>query len=335
MKETKTPEGIFIGDSRHMDGIPDGSVDLVVTSPPYHVGKEYEKGSSYQEWFSLMYDVMLECDKKLKANGRACINIVGIFRNPYIPLYNDIINIATCIGWGMRGIAIWMKTVAKTSTAWGSFGSPRNPVLRDNHEFVLVFQKGLYLDPISPTFIENNELILIFQKGKFSVEKGDSGITSEEFVEFTNGEWFFSPDKASEIGHPAPFPDELPRRCILLFTNIGDTVLDPFGGSGTSYKVARYLDRKPLMYEQNAEYLPVIQRRIVEPLKIQSKGYELHLALAAKLPGVVKMATQDLKLACKKIGSSKAETMNRVQLVEEYIRLKAQPNLTKFTKMAR
>ena len=332
MKGTKTPEGIFIGDSRHMDGIPDGSVDLVVTSPPYHVGMEYEKGSTYQEWFSLMYDVLLECDRKLKPNGRACINIVGIFRNPYIPLYNDIINIATCIGWDMRGIAIWLKTIAKHSTAWGSFASPQNPVLHDSHEFILTFQKG---ESHSPAFLENNEMILFFQKGSFSSNKYNSGITSEEFIEFTKAEWFFATEKASEVGHPAPFPDELPRRCILLFTDIGDTVLDPFAGSGTTYKVAKFLNRKPLIYEQNADYLPVIKRRIVEPVKIQSKGYELHAALAAQFPGIVDMTTQDLKLACRKLGSSKVESMNRIQLLEEYIHLTKHPNLTKFTKLVK
>ena len=162
--------------------------------------------------------------------GRACINVANTGRNPYIPLMHDIISMSRRIGWWMRGIIIWFKGIeprpgidvkdisitSTASTAWGSFARATNPVLRDSHEYILVFNKG-----------------------KKSIPAGNSGIFPDEFIEFSRAEWFFQP--VTGIDHPAPFPDELPRRCILLYSNEGDTVLDPFGGSCTTFKVATKL----------------------------------------------------------------------------------------------
>jgi len=308
IKEYKDlPEGVHIGDSTEMKDIQDNSVDLVVTSSPYNVDKEYETGMTLREWDDLLSSVMGECDKKMKKDSRACFNIVGINRKPYVPLFNHIINFSEKLSWQMRGIVLWMKNVAKVSTGWGSHMSASDPVLRDNHE-----------------------IILVFQKGNFTEEKKNSGIFSEEFTEFTNAEWYFGADKASDVGHPAPFPDELVRRCVLLYTDIGDTVLDPFLGSATTVKVCNYLKRKGIGYEINEDYLPVIRKRLQEPLVIQSKATEMHYLLEAKMPDVADLSTSNLKKECERLGSTRAKNMNRFQLVNEYIRLKNQPSLTKY-----
>lgn len=309
MNVIDVPDGIFIGDSRNMHDTPNHSVDLIVSSSPYNVEKEYETGMTLDEWDDLLAAVMEECDRKMKDDARACFNIVGINRKPYIPLFNHLINFSEDIGWKMRGITIWMKNVSKVSTGWGSHKSASDPVLRDNHE-----------------------LILVFQKGNFTEDKHNSGITSEEFSEFTNAEWYFSADKASDVGHPAPFPDELPRRCMLLYTDIGDTVLDPFAGSATTIKVANYIGRIGIGYEINPDYMPVIKKRLAEPLNIQSKGYEMSILVKARLPQIADVSTKNLKRLCVDLGSISAKSMNRLQLVKEYIKLKGYQSLSSFVK---
>jgi site-specific DNA-methyltransferase (adenine-specific) len=219
--EHDLPNGIYIKDCRNMSEIEDETVGLVVTSPPYNVSKEYEKGQTFEKWYEMMTDVLTECNRVMKRGARACINVASIGRHPYRPLYYYIIDIAFKIGWKMRGTIIWTKGGSGPKSAWGSFGMASNPTLRDSHEFILVFYKK-----------DEN------------YEKGETGISGEEFIEFSRAEWKFQPARAQKIGHPAPFPDELPRRCILFYSNIGDIVLDPFGGSCTSFKVAKILDRE-------------------------------------------------------------------------------------------
>lgn len=265
------PKGIYIKDSQSMKEIEDENVDLIVTSPPYNVGKEYEKGNTFEEWLEMMNNVLKECNRVLKNGGRSCINVASIGRHPYLPLYYYIIDIAFKIGWKMRGTIIWFKRGAGPKSPWGSFGKASDPILRDSHEFILVFQKGS----------ENHG-------------KGNSGISKEEFVEFSRAEWYFQPERAQEVGHPAPFPDELPRRCILFYSNEGDVVLDPFAGSCTTYKVAKLLDRVPIAYEKSNEYIPIILKRLQEPLKIQSKAWNKAKWIETKYPDLAHLSSREL-----------------------------------------
>lgn len=277
-----------------MDDVDDQSVALHVFSPPYGVDKPYELGMTFDGWKALVTDVMKECDRTMMHGGRTCINVASTGREPNIPLATHVINIAFSIGWEMRGTVIWFKKVARESTAWGSWMSPTNPSFRDNCEFILVFNRA----------------------GEWSLPPGDSGITREEFIEFSRSEWFFSPDHAKEIGHPAPFPDELPRRCILFLTRKGDIVLDPFGGSGTTFKVARALGRIPVTYEINQEYIDVIKRRIDEPLRIQSEGWNLHQKIASQYPELVDVPLRKLIKRGIDLGIKGAKSMNIMALLE-------------------
>jgi site-specific DNA-methyltransferase (adenine-specific) len=303
------PQGIHIGDSRHMDDVKDETVTLIITSPPYCVEKEYERGMTFDTWIELMRDVMKECDRVLKDGGRACINVASTGRNPYIPLFNHVINLATDVKWWMRGVVLWIKRVAKESTAWGTFKSPKNPILRDNHEFILVFNKG-----------------------KECIDDGKSGILREEFLEFTKAEWYFSPARATAIGHPAPFPDELPRRCMLLWSNIGDVVLDPFLGSGTTAKVARALERKAIGYELNPEYAPIIKERINEPVVIQSEAWEREMAEKHDHPELCDKSTRELKRVAMKSGIRLSNGANRSEIVRSIISGKKNKQLDDFTR---
>jgi len=301
------PAGVCIGDSRRMDEVASNSVTLVVSSPPYNVNLEYERGQSFDDWLSLMSAVLKECDRVMIDGGRACINIAATGRKPYKPMYKYIIDIADDLGWWMRGTVLWIKGITSSSTAWGSWKSATNPELRDNHEF-----------------------ILIFNKGKESIEPGVTRIGTEEFMELTNAEWYFPTESATSVGHPAPFPDELPRRCITLLSNEGDLVLDPFCGSGTTLKVATILKRRGITYELNKDYIPVIEKRLKEPLDIQCKGYERDMEIKRDFPGLCDKATRELVEMAKKLGIRDRNAMTRISLMNAISRRSRQPSLDDF-----
>ncbi len=236
---------IFPKSSENMDELPDNSVHLMVTSPPYNVGKEYDKNLTFTEYREFLKRVWKEVYRVLVPGGRACINIANLGRKPYIPLHAYIIEDMLEIGFLMRGEVIWNKgATASSSTAWGSWMSAANPTLRDVHEY-----------------------ILIFSKEKFS-RKNPSGrkstITKEEFLEFTKSVWTFSAVSAKKIGHPAPFPIELPYRCIQLYTFESEVVLDPFMGSGQTAIAALMTNRFYIGYEINEEYVKLANKRIEE-----------------------------------------------------------------------
>ena len=235
---------IFCKSSERMDELPDNSVHLMVTSPPYNVGKEYDKNLTLNEYRGLLKRVWSEVKRVLVPGGRACINIANLGRKPYIPLHSFIIEDMLDLGFLMRGEVIWNKASSVSpSTAWGSWLSAKNPTLRDIHEY-----------------------ILIFSKGTFSREglKRKSTISKEEFLEFTKSIWTFSAESARRIGHPAPFSVELPYRLIQLYTFEGDVVLDPFVGSGQSAIAAIKTSRHYIGYDINKEYVKLAERRIKE-----------------------------------------------------------------------
>jgi site-specific DNA-methyltransferase (adenine-specific) len=234
---------IFASSSEHMIELPDNSIHLMVTSPPYNVGKEYDENLSLKEYRAFLKRVWSEVKRVLVPGGRVCINIANLGRKPYIPLHISIIEDMLDLGFLMRGEIIWNKASSGSpSTAWGSWLSAKNPVLRDIHEYILVFSKGL----LSRGTINGNK----------------STISKEEFLELTKSVWTFSAESARKVGHPAPFPVELPCRAIKLYTFKGDVVLDPFMGSGQTAIAAIKNNRHYVGYDISKEYVALAERRI-------------------------------------------------------------------------
>ncbi len=249
--ENKLPEKfvnkIILGSSEKMEGVPDNSIHLMVTSPPYNVSKDYDENLSLKEYLELLENVFSETYRVLVDGGRACVNIANIGRKPYIPLSDYISRMMLKIGFNMRGEIIWNKgSGAGTSMAWGSWQSAANPVLRDVHEYILVFSKGDY---------------------KRTVEGRKNTITKEQFMEWTKSVWTMNTESAKRVGHPAPFPEELPYRLIQLYTFKDDIILDPFMGSGTTAVSALKSDRKYIGFETNEEYIKLAEKRIKQYLQ--------------------------------------------------------------------
>jgi site-specific DNA-methyltransferase (adenine-specific) len=234
---------IFCKSSEKMEELPDSSVHLMVTSPPYNVGKEYDENLTLLEYREFLKRVWQEVYRVLVPGGRACINVANLGRKPYIPLHCYIVEDMLDIGFLMRGEVIWNKaTSASPSTAWGSWLSAANPTLRDIHEYILVFSKD--------TFNRKNP------------RKRKSTISGEEFLEFTKSVWTFPAESAKRVGHPAPFPVELPYRCIQLYTFEGEVVSDPFMGSGQTAIAALQTKRFYVGYEIDESYVDLARMRI-------------------------------------------------------------------------
>ena len=233
---------IFCKDARNMSELPNNSIHLMVTSPPYNVGKDYDGDLSLDEYRALLRSVFTEAFRVLVPGGRACVNVANVGRRPYIPLHAYIIGDMLEIGFRMRGEIIWNKAAsAGGSTAWGSWLSASNPTLRDVHEYILVFSKGAF--------------------GRDKQAK-TSTIQRDEFLEFTRSVWEFPSESARKIGHPAPFPMELPYRLIQLYTFANEIVLDPFCGSGTTCIAALKSGRHYVGYELVEEYVNLSGQRL-------------------------------------------------------------------------
>ncbi len=235
---------IFCKSSEKMEELPDNSVHLMITSPPYNVTKEYDDNLNLFEYLELLNRVWKETYRVLVPGGRACINIANLGRKPYLPLHSYIIEGMQSLGFLMRGELIWNKaSSASPSTAWGSWLSAANPVLRDIHEYILVFSKDSFSLP---------------RKGK------QSTIRKEDFLEWTKSIWTFSAISAKKVGHPAPFPEELPHRLINLYSFKDDIVLDPFLGSGTTCVSALKNNRNYIGYDINEDYINLANSKLNE-----------------------------------------------------------------------
>ena len=248
---------IIASSCENMKDIPNNSLHLMITSPPYNVSKEYDNDLSLNEYLNLLKNCFAETYRVLVDGGRACINIANIGRKPYIPLSDYVSKIMIEIGFNMRGEIIWNKSAgAGISTAWGSFQSASNPILRDVHEYILIFSKGNYKR----------------KRDKNEKEFRHDNITKEEFIEWTKSVWTMNPESAKRIGHPAPFPEELPNRLIKLFSFTNDIVIDPFMGSGTTAIAAIKNNRNFVGYEINEEYINLANNRILN-LKINAERF--------------------------------------------------------------
>lgn len=233
--------------SEKMVELPDSCMHLAVTSPPYNVGKTYDQDLTLAEYRQLLKSVFAEVHRVLVRGGRACINVANLGRKPYIPLHSYVIADMTEVGFLMRGEIIWNKgSSAGASTAWGSWLSASNPSLRDTHEYILVFSKGSFAR---------------------AADGKKSTISKEEFLAYTKSVWEFPAESAKRVGHPAPFPVELPHRCIQMYTFEGDFVLDPFCGVGSTCLAALKDGRHFVGYDTKKEYVDAGLRRIGESKK--------------------------------------------------------------------
>lgn len=240
---------IILGTAENMREIPDNSVHLMVTSPPYNVTKSYDDDLTLKEYLQLLRNVFTETYRVLIHGGRACVNVANLGRKPYIPLSDYLSQMMIDIGYRMRGEIIWYKGAgAGVSMAWGSWQSAANPVLRDTHEYILIFSKGSF--------------------SRHKPEGKANTITRDQFMEWTKSVWTMSPESAKKVGHPAPFPIELPYRLIQLYTYTEDIVLDPFMGSGSTAIAALKSGRKYVGYEIDPKYLKLAEARIA-PYKLQ------------------------------------------------------------------
>ncbi len=254
-----TEHKIVFGDSRSLNHIKDKSVQLIITSPPYWQLKDYGTeeqigfNDSYEEYINNLNLVWKECNRVLADGCRLCINIGDQFarsvyygRYKVIPIRTEIIRFCESLGMDYMGAIIWQKTTTMNTSGggaiMGSFPYPRNGILKMDYEFVLLFKKLGNAPKPTPE------------------QKAASAMTKEEWSQYFSSHWNFNGVK--QMGHIAMFPEELPKRLIKMFSFVGETVLDPFCGSGTTSLAAKNLGRNSIGYEINKEFAPIIREKL-------------------------------------------------------------------------
>ena len=221
------------------------SVDMIITSPPYNVDINYDTHNdtlTLDEYLKFLKTVWKQSFHVLKPGGRIAVNVANTGRNPFIPLSSFVTQQLLECGFWMRGYIYWDKVMSGSSTAWGSWKSASNPTLRDSIEMIVVASKG-------PPNIQH---------------EGESTITRDEFLKYVNSTWHFQAEHSSKFDHPAPFPEELPRRLIKLYTYENDVVLDPFCGSGTTPFVAKMNKRRYIGIDMSEKYCKMSRRRCMQ-----------------------------------------------------------------------
>ena len=269
--------------------VADNSVALVVTSPPYFVGKEYEEAvgqghipADYVDFLAMLEEVFAECMRKLEPGGRLAVNVANLGRRPYRSLSADVTAILQDrLGLLLRGEVIWKKaSSAGGSCAWGSFQRPGNPVLRDITERVVIASKGRFDRALTAAERAAQEL------------PSEGTVFVDEFMEATTDIWEISPESATRVGHPAPFPVELPQRLIDLYTYRGDLVLDPFVGAGTTAVAAVRTGRHYVGFDTDADYIELAEQRIAgerERLKKRSDKLQWKVTVAPSRNGNLRL----------------------------------------------
>lgn len=262
---------VFYKDCKNMSDVEDNSVDLVITSPPYYNYKDYQNGETdkigsidhtYERYISDLSKVWVECYKKLKPAGKLCINIPNMKSRKGVegysflyPIVADVTKACINIGYIFFDEIIWVKGAAnagalKGKPLFGSYPYPPNfKILDSMQESILIFKK--------PGEQKNKKDPIIKEKSKLS---------KKEWLEFTQGVWFIPPERQNK-GHCAVFPLELPYRLIKLYSFVGDTILDPFLGSGTTLQACKILGRKGIGYEINPAFKEIIDKKINLPQK--------------------------------------------------------------------
>lgn len=280
---------IFVGSSDSMTKVPDNSVALVVTSPPYFAGKAYEEAlgeghipSTYLDYLAMLRRVFAECVRVLEPGGRIAINVANLGRKPYRSLAADVTTILQDdLKLLLRGEVIWVKQRGSSgSCAWGSFQKPANPVLRDLTERVIIASKGRFDRAISARDRERRDLPSV------------ATLSRDEFMEATTDVWEIPPESASRVGHPAPFPVQLPERLIHLYTYDGDVVLDPFMGSGTTAVAALRTGRHFVGYDTDKSYVSKANGRLVKEKEKVQRDLS-NEAWAFRLPAIPVPAAPD------------------------------------------
>lgn len=250
---------LFAGDSRRMAELPDNSVALAVTSPPYFAGKAYEADlgadgvpASYAEYLDMLHDVLAETVRVLEPGGRVAVNVANLGRRPFRSLAADVTGILQDdLGLLLRGEVVWVKQAgAAGSAAWGTFNDPRNPVMRDTTERIIVASKGMF-----------HRLHKATERATLGLPHQVDG-SADEFMAATLDVWHIAPESATRVGHPAPFPVAIPERLIRLHTYRGDLVLDPFVGSGSTAVAAARTGRHYVGYDLDPDHIRTAADRV-------------------------------------------------------------------------
>ena len=301
-------DGCVCGDARQMTALPDACVALVVTSPPYFVGKSYEDAlaadsdrripTSYFDYLDMLRDVFAECVRVLEPGGRMAVNVANLGRKPYRSLSGDVAKIFEELGLLLRGEIVWQKSKGSSgSCAWGSFRSPSNPTLRDTTERIVIASKGRFDRARSASQREAEGLPF------------RTSLSTDEFMEATLDVWDMGPESAQRVRHPAPFPLELPRRLIDLYTYEDDLVLDPFMGSGTTLVASVLCGRRGVGYDLDPDYVALARSRLAAAASAPSEVPNRTEQPPLFEPGAVRTTARDLSAVPDMPGPALAASM--------------------------